>query len=430
MPDLYPAQIDGIAIEIATISDEIEKSIARHEYPYMNGALLEDLGERARVVRIRCYFWDDGADHQTYDAHLDFQDSLEGMDIIELVHPQYGPMRGCIESVSIRHDDRERVAEIDLTFVEGLIEDSDDTAGEDVEAGSEEAYIDGIEEQKGVFSDGVFTALGSEAGSILATVLDPALGIIEQFNAVSTGARGYLKTVEAYVATVEGTLNGIANPANGLVSLIDYGTSLPGRVIGSLARCLERYALASDGLRAAPSRYADSLAMGLASLTAASGDFAGTTQRGGAAHIALQVAGCYKEDEQRRRQLRQAEKIPAFDVLGAYRRPASSSGDPQPMTVRELEASLATVRGLIQTAVELSRPATSLKRQAELLQTHVGTIKLERERTLAVRIDNSLPLHIVCLMHGLPYAAAERLLAINQIRNPNEVSGEVLIYAR
>lgn len=427
--DLYPAQIDGIDLEIETIADAIEKSIARHEYPYKHGALLEDLGERARVVRIRCWFWDDGADHQTYDAHLDLQAGLEGMEIVELVHPKYGPMRGCIEAVSIRHDDRDRVAEIDLTFVEGLIEDSDDTAGEDVEAGSEEAYIDGIEEQKSWFSDGVFAALGSEAGAILNTVLDPALGIVEQFSSVSTTARGYLKTVESYVGTLEGTLNAIANPANGLVSLINYGTGLPGRVVGSLARCMERYALAADGLRTAPSRYADSLAMGLNALSTASGDFTATTQTGGAAHIALQMAGCYKEDEERRRQRLQAEKIPAFDTQGNYRRPAFSATDPQPMTVRELEASLATVRGLIQTAVDRSRQTDSLKRQAELLQRHVGTIKLERERTVRVRLDNNLPLHIICLMHGLPYSAAERILAINQIKNPNEVNGEVLIYA-
>jgi prophage DNA circulation protein len=98
------------------------------------------------------------------------------------------------------------------------------------------------------------------------------------------------------------------------------------------------------------------------------------------------------------------------------------------MTVRDLESSLATVRGRLQAAVNLARQSTSLKQQALSLQTHVNTIKLEREKITRVRLDNTLPLHLVCLRYGLPYSAAERLLTINEIRNPNEVSGEVAIY--
>jgi hypothetical protein len=40
-----------------------------------------------------------------------------------------------------------------------------------------------------------------------------------------------------------------------------------------------------------------------------------------------------------------------------------------------------------------------------------------------------MPLHLVCLRYGLPYTAAERLLTINSIVNPNRVAGEVNVYA-
>lgn len=156
-----------------------------------------------------------------------------------------------------------------------------------------------------------------------------------------------------------------------------------------------------------------------------SASFSKTTKIGGAAHIALQVAYSYKADEERRTARKRVEGKAVFDALGNYTAPDYSATDPQPMTVRELESSLVTVRGLLQDAVVLSRQSSSLKRQALQLQTHVGTIKLEREKTVRVRLDNTLPLHIVCLMHGLPYSAADRLLAINNIRNPNEVSGEI-----
>lgn len=435
MPDLYPAEIDGLALEIETIDDAFEKVIVRHEFPFKDGALLEDMGRKARVVKFRCYFWDDGADHATYDLHKELLDYLAALEIVELVHPKYGPLRGCVESMSVRHDDRDRTAEIDVTFVEGLIEDGGDTRRDDVEAVAEEAYNDGIEDQKREFADDVRDALGPEASGILDRVLDPALGIVEQFQDVSTKARNYLKTVETYVGTMEATLNTIANPANSLVSTINYGTNLPGRVIGSLSRVVERYALLYDSLKTAPARFVDSMTFGLKGLPNASGKFSKTTTIAAASHTALQTAYCYKADEVLRVAQKKNEGVRAFDVLGNYTAPAaagtgvSSLAPETTMTVNELESSLAVVRASLQEAVELSRQSTSLKQQALQLQIHVSNIKLEREKIIRILLDNPMPLHLVCLRYGLPYNAAERLLTINSIRNPNCASGEVSVYA-
>jgi prophage DNA circulation protein len=439
MPDLYMAQLDGFALEIETTDDAFEKSIVRHEYPFMDGALLEDMGRKARIVKFRCYFWDDGADHLTYDTHIELVKHLASQEISELVHPKYGPLRGCVESMSVRHDDRDRTAEIDVTFVEGLIEDGGNTRHEDVEAGAEEAYNDGIEDQKKEFADDVKEALGPEAQGILDRVLDPAKGIVEQFSDVSTKARNYLKTVESYTGTMEATLNKIANPANSLVSTINYGTNLPGRVIGSVSRCVERYALLYDSLKNAPARFVNSMTFGLKGLSNTSGKFSKTTKIAGASHTALQTAYLYKADETLRVAQKKNEGLRAFDALGNYTAPAAvasrvSSTDaavaPETtMTVNELESSLAEVRGSIQEAIDLSRQNTSLKQQALQLQTHVNSIKLEREKIIQVLLDNPMPLHLVCLRYGLPYNAAERLLTINAIPNPNSTSGEVSVYA-
>ena len=438
MPDLYPAQLDGFVLEIETTDDAFEKAIVRHEFPYKDGALLEDMGRKARIVKFRCYFWDDGADHATYDTHKELVDHLASLEISELVHPKYGPLRGCVESLSVKHDDRDRTAEIDITFVEGLIEDGGDTRHDDVEAGAEEAYNDGIEDQKKEFADDVKEALGPEAQGILDRVLDPAKGIVEQFQDVSTKARNYLKTVESYTGTMEGTLNTIANPANSLVSTINYGTNLPGRVIGSVSRVVERYALLYDSLKSAPARFVNSMTFGLKGLSNASGKFSKTTTIASASHTALQTAYCYKTDETLRVAQKKNEGVQAFDALGNYTAPAvaaasvSSAGASAPettMTVNELESSLAAVRESLQGAIDLSRQNTSLKQQALQLQIHVNNIKLEREKIIRVLLDNPMPLHLVCLRYGLPYNAAERLLTINSIRNPNCASGAVSVYA-
>lgn len=445
MPDLYPAQLDGFAleIEITGIGDDIEKAIVRHEFPYRNGALLEDMGQKARVVKFRCYFWDDdGADHATYDTHKELKKHLDSMEKSELVHPKYGPMKGSVESMAIRHDDRDRMAEIDITFVEELIEEVTSASRADIEAGAEEAYNNSIAEQKQEFGDDIVSALGAEARGILDKELDPAKGILEQFGEVSVTARNYLKDVESFVGGMEATLNTVANPANSLVATINYGTTLAGRVIGSVARCVERYAQLYDSLTGSPARFIDSMIFGTKALSkamaafgattgaagrpATSATFSKTTAIAGASHTALQAAYLYKVDQDQRVAQKKAESVQAFDAMGNYTAP-----DPvaPAMTVAELENSLAQVREYLQEAIDLSRQMTSLKEQAVQLQIHINNIKLEREKIVRVQLDNPMPLHLVCLRHGLPYSAAERVLAINAMRNPNFASGEVDVYA-
>ena len=431
MPDLYDATIDGFPLDIETLDDTFEKSIVRHEYPYKNGALLEDLGLKARVLRLRCWFWDSEG-QQTYDDHIGFLSHLEKMEESELVHPKYGQIKGSIESVAVHHDDRDRTAQVDISFVQGLIADSDDTNHEDVEAAGEEAYNDGIAEMEQEFADDVTAELGVEAPGILAVELDPGLGIVDQLAGVSVAARAFLKEVEAYVDLLDATLATIINPVNSLVAIIAFGTTLPGRVIGSVTRCIERYALLYASLASSPARYLDTLIAAGDDLAAVSGRRAKTTTIAAAAHVALAAASLYKADEKLRQLQKRGEGRTPFDVQGNYTPPdpPDASLPDETMTVGELESSLAAVRTCLQAAIDLGRKNTSLKRQALQLQTHVNTIKLEREKMIRVRLDNPMPLHLVCLRYGLPSTAAKRLLTVNSIVNPNCTSGEVNVYAR
>ncbi|KAF0145122.1 MAG: mu-like prophage DNA circulation protein [Nitrospirae bacterium] len=100
------------------------------------------------------------------------------------------------------------------------------------------------------------------------------------------------------------------------------------------------------------------------------------------------------------------------------------------LTINEIEKSLAEARSYIQEAIDASRGIDSLKKMAAALLDHANNIKLEREKIIKVEEDVPIPLHLVCLKHGLPYNDAERILAINSIKNPNFVSGEISIYAR
>lgn len=68
MLDLDKASIAGVIVALETIDDTFEKAIVRYDYPYADGADLEDLGQKGRVIRARAHFWDD-ADAETSAAH-------------------------------------------------------------------------------------------------------------------------------------------------------------------------------------------------------------------------------------------------------------------------------------------------------------------------------------------------------------------------
>lgn len=425
MAELYPAQLDGYDLEIETLDDRFENAIVRHEIPMKHGALLENMGQKARTVNIRCYFWDHG-DHYTYADHVDFISHLQRTELSELVHPQYGLIKGMIETFAVRHDDREMTAEVDITFVEDQRGTTADIEYEDVEATADEALVNSQAEQMESFAGEVRAALPDDAAGILETPLDPTKGILEQFPGYSRAARAYIKKVDTLVSTMEGTLVTVVNPANGIISTISYGTNLPGRVIGSIARCIERYVTLYDSIKSAPSRFLDGLGQAMLKLESTVG-FGGQLRIAFASQGAHAVAGIYKSDETTRQQVRSIEQRASFDTLGKYK-PAPET-DPI-LTVNELETSLAKIRAMLQDGIDQDRSMESLKVMARSLLEHVNTVKLERDRIVTVDLDNSMSLHLVCLRYGLPYNMADRIASINRLRNPSFVSGEVQIYGR
>jgi len=423
MADKYKATLHGIPLEIQDINDEFSKAIAKYEFPYRDGALLEDMGQKARTIKFRCYFYEESYEwHKSVITLLDYQGE------VELMHPKYGMVKGSIESVSIRHDDREQTAEIDINFVEKLIGlEPDAQAHIEIESAVEACFVTGQAEQMDEYCADVTGELGVEAGTILSKVLDPAQSVLSQFTAISLTARNYLKQVDTYIATCRATLSVITNPANSLISTIEYGVNLPGLVIGSIAQAVERYAILYESLKTAPVRFCGSLRTSFALLEAASGPFEKNTKIACSQRLAIELGYIYKSDESYRSQLKRSEKLKSFDALGNYVGSGSASAI---MTINEIEQTLAAARTDLQAAVNVSRGLQSLKDMARDLLEHVNKIKIEREKILTVEEDISIPLHLLCLKHGLPYNYAERVHAINNIRHPNFTQGNVRIYAR
>lgn len=450
MANLYPAQLNGLPLQIENLDDTFEKSIVRHEFPYRDGALLEDLGQKARVVKIRCYFWDDGGyaysdesgnttggGNYTYNDHNKLLNMLEQQTLFELVHPQYGPLKGCVESVSVRHDDRNMMAEVDITFVENLRAKIEELVYEEIVTTVESGALRAQDQQR----DALARELADE-GLDTETELDPAKSLLDQFKGGSAYLREMTRELDAMIGKAEGTLNEIMQPVNSLISTINYAANLPGRILGPITKAVERVAKLYTSISGFPDRFARNLRFELDKLTNSFDAFGGTSKGSKRARqimvkhlkivsaqiLVLELAASYKADQQARGALLASEGVTAFDASGAWLNPDQP---PVVATVAELEASLDIARAMLQEAIDLDRSMTALNDLALALLNHIGNIKLDRENMVAVTLDNPLPLHLVCLRYGLPYGSAERLLTINTgLVNPNITSGEVLVYVR
>jgi prophage DNA circulation protein len=424
MAEKFQAAIDGIEFDCETLEDSFEKAIARHEFPYRSGALLEDMGQKARVIKIRCFFL-----NERYGFHNALIDYIrETNHAYELTHPQYGLIKGQIESMVVRHDDREETAEIDLTFVENMPGAIETAWAPSVAADTEEAFLTGQDELAEEMEHDIRDEFPSDFDELLGEI-DPTLPtLFEQYSGLTKEARAYVRQVDEYVGELRALLSEITSPANSLVSTTDYATNLPGVVMGSLAAAIERHALLYDTLRSSPDRFFQSFATGVAEIEDSFERFGTYTAIAKAQREAVLLGDMLDEDQARYQTARQAAEVATFSSLGRLQK--DISGTEVILTITEIEGALATVRSDLQDAIDAARRMGSLKTLAATLTDHVITLKKSRPPLVTVRIDNAMPLHLICLKYGLAYNEADQLMAINRIRNPNFTSGEVQVYVR
>ncbi len=416
------ASIDGIDLQIETIEDGFEKAIAVNEMPYRDGALTDDLGLKARRIKFRCYFWED-----SYEAHKSLLNHLRSRELFELIHPKYGLVKGRVESVSVRHDDRVRTARLDISFVEHLRSQFEGIPQRtDVLGAAQDAYEAGISTMKDEFLSAAVVELGAEGRGICSQVLTSGQTALSQLNNISRTAQRWVKSVDTFVAGVESAIAEVANPANTFIAAIDFGLTLPGRVIGSIAHVAERYSLLYDSLRTMPEKFLENLRDGMYALGNAVG-YDDYIHHGTAQQAALSLAEIYARDEDERDLARALEQSSGFDSLGNY---VKASATPELLNVRQVEQSLTIANAIIQDAIDRFRSMQALKALAGILTAHATSIKIESEKLVTIYVDNETPLHLLCMQRGLPYNYAERIWTVNSLSNPNTVKGTVQVYVR
>lgn len=411
----------AIDLEMETIEDTNEKSIAQYKYPYADGADLEDMGLDAHKIRVKCYFWDDGASHNTYDQHKkliniifkenDRTSSAGVKKLISFQHPQYGLLYGKIESIVVNHNDLLRTAQVDLVFIE------------DGQPSIKAKTITG----KSAVESAYVSAQVAQIKKTEASLLDKIKGYTDKVTALKS-------KVSTYIAKIQAKVKDAASPIDTLQSAITYSTDLPGIIVGSLATSLEKDTLLYSSLINYPARYLTLLSSSFDDLASAFSQLKSSSSVSATSISDDSAVGEIMVEQLKiscalRIGLEASTLIDTDDA--AYHDP-SAYPDVQIMTLTELEESLAVARKWLDKAIDIAREMDELKTIAGALLDQVNTVRLEREKLIKVVIDPPMPLHLVCLKYGLAIADAERVLRINRnrIKNPNRTSGEILIYAR
>jgi hypothetical protein len=278
--------------------------------------------------------------------------------------------------------------------------------------------------------DAVF---GDEAGDLVTQEIDEDQTLLEQFTSISLAARSKLEEIDSAIYKCENYLAEVIESEAAFTSTIDYGTRLPGRLIGAITSALNRISGSIYSESLAPSVYLSNLQAAFEAFGAlfTNGDYPVSDQVNQeiALRYALETSYVYDRDNAESTVLRSIEDAEPFDILGRHMLEVEP---PAIMTMIDLEESLYRARALLQAAVDRDREsAKGFKDLATALLSFVETVRLEREKIISVIINSEMPLFIVCMRNNIPIAYAERILSINdRITNPSFVSGEVKIYAR
>jgi prophage DNA circulation protein len=406
-------------LKLVSIGDEISHAIAETQYPYKNGADLEDMGVNPEVLRFSCVLTN-GDYEDNYQALRNWFLSIFA-EPIELCHPKHGVLKGYPKNASFAEDRRKSFAQIDFDFeiadIQPDIQDFTDPA----EVCEEEAKETNAEVQKALAEEmqreGVPDVPGDD------------WSLLDYWGSIGDGARAFAASVAEYVGKIQGVIATVRAPLDALNTAIDYAETLSGALTGSLQKfCDSLTALGrKTGSSSAISVMANSFMEQLLSFEGAPTAVYAAFATLAASTLANETAKQINEDEAKMGESIASENIVSDDALG---RPIAESTEPFIMTPETLENSLATVREFINKVLPVAVSPERLKKMAATLTASVLRIKMEYMTTKTVNVPYETPLHKVLLDNGLNYRAADRICALNGVKNPTFMNGEVLIYEK
>lgn len=224
--NLQDATWRGVRFDVLRASDECERDVARHGYPYLDGEDFEDLGASAWHFSLTAAFWGDD-----YDTRLKaFTDVLDVAGYGELIHPIYGSIaKAQLLKYRITHDaDDVDYCRVELHFAEA-------TPGNPFfvkQTASQQAQS--ISASSATAQSGGFAAFASKISSIANTIQGGIARVAALRNVITYTMASIQGQVQGVVASA---LDVIAFPltfTSNVTSFFDAMASTPSFAVGSI----------------------------------------------------------------------------------------------------------------------------------------------------------------------------------------------------
>ncbi|MEN2427264.1 DNA circularization N-terminal domain-containing protein [Chromobacterium vaccinii] len=207
---LLDASWRGVKFDCVKTQDSAQRATASHEYPYLDGADVEDLGRRARRVQISAVFV--GND---YENRLQaFLQELDKPGPGELIHPVFGSIKHAqlLDYDVVHEADSRDYCQVGLVFVEA-------TPGNPF-------FVQQLPAQKAQ-AISQFTAAAQNQG-IEAFAL--ALGAINSANANLARLNGLRNMLTGTLGAIKGQVRGMVG---GMLDVLDFPRAFAADVFGA-----------------------------------------------------------------------------------------------------------------------------------------------------------------------------------------------------
>ena len=209
---LQDASFRGTVFDCVRTRDSAKRGLAEHEYPYVDGADVEDLGRRARRISMTAVFWGDA-----YESKLQaFIKLLDQAGAGELIHPVFGSVPNAqVDDYDVKHD----AENPDHCIVEMLFLESKP---------SNPFFAQQLPSQKAdvisALTDGVRSS-GISAFSSALDALKSVQGTLSRLNALRDVMTGTLSAVRSQVQDIVGTS----------LDIIEYPQAFAGDIVSYLS---------------------------------------------------------------------------------------------------------------------------------------------------------------------------------------------------
>ena len=415
--NLLDASFRGLVFDCQQTEDEAERDTASHAYPYMDGEDVEDLGRKARQLRLTAVFFGDD-----YDSRLQsFLAMLDEPGHGELIHPVFGSMA---RMQLLRHVVRHSAEDVDYCTVELTFKEA---------TPSQPFFVQQLPAQQA-------QSLALQADTVRQAgiaVFDQALSGLKQWQANLAPLQALGTVMTGTLAAVRSQLHGLVAAASlldsprafaaelvglldGLVDLRGFDTDTIASDWNSLARQLDRIVLLPVQL----SRPADPLS-----------DFPSVAE---GQPIPAPTLPPRPQDVAQLTALVQA--VAASMLASTASELLADQAEQPTLTPPQLETIANDVRQLLQTSIdshqaayplELARPViAALKDTALAVQEAARAVIALAPPLIQRRVEQDGNLHLQAFAWYGDYRRAAELARLNPtLRNPNHLQAGDLLHA-